>query len=358
MSVRRCIVALVAVGAGVLVACGDSASNDLGATSLDGGVDSGSSVDAASTDATSTAATAPPAGTGTEFCRNTIGVVPAALETCCSEADKTTTPYKLAAGVGGSISQSCGTRMEASIAKGRILYRADKVQTCYALFRQAYPAGMCAALQEAQVTVQSSDLRACSDAFVGVGAEGAPCQGDPECVDGLACVGAGKTTDGVCKKPPAVGELCGRIRDADAGSTLDLTFDYSFGAHPDCADGARCTRASSSDVQGKCTVAYGADHNCTSDDECASPLRCHLDKCSQAGPADLNGVCRRNRDCKQGFYCEGANSTTNGSCQPKKLAGGTCHQTIANTDSECIGRCDAPETIGSEGTCVSFCGSR
>lgn len=339
MSVRCAFVVLsVAISATVVLACEEDTSSTPGASSggpvLDGG--------GAGIDAPVGSATPAPSGSGAEFCQKTLGVVVGALEACCTADDKTTADYQLTHGIVSRLLPVCTETLEASVTKGRVLFRADRGAACFGAYETTYAPGKCSNITQ---TYADPAGIACREAFVGTGAAGAPCMGDHECADGLTCVEYTKLSDGACKPPPAIGEACGAGR-SDAGASGAASLD--FGVHPSCADGARCDS-----FEGKCVKAAANGEDCGSTEDCAASLHCVLGKCGTSGPAGPGAKCAVTDDCAPDCYCDRGSGSAEGTCATKKGAGGTC--TGAAFVSECVGRCDAE--LGQPGTCASFCGS-
>ena len=338
MSVRSAFVVLsAAIAATAVLACEEDSSSAPGASS------GGPALDGGGGEAGSGPPASPaPSGTGAEFCQKTLGVVAGALETCCTADDKTTTDYQFMHGIVSSLLPVCQEALEASIAKGRVLFRAERGAACYAAYETTYAPGKCSNVTQTYADPAGS---ACRETFVGTVAEGAPCMGDHECADGLTCVGYTKVSEGTCKVPPAIGEPCGPGR-SDAGATGAASLE--LGAHPSCADGARCDP-----LERKCVKAAANGEACGSTDDCAASLHCVLGKCITSGPGGPGATCAVADDCTPDSYCERASGASEGTCAKKKAAGGTC--TGAMFVSECIGRCDAEP--GEPGSCASFCGS-
>lgn len=247
------------------------------------------------------------------FCDATLGVVVRALEACCTPDDKATGDYRFSHDLAAALLPVCTSTLGASLSKGRVTVNAAARDACYAAYAETYAPGKCANITQ---TFSDPSGPSCRQAFAGVGAAGAPCLGDHECQDGLTCVGYTQTADGSCIAPPSLGQPCGAAK-TDGGAVGLASLE--FGDHPSCASGARCDSLS-----GTCVAAD-----------------------PEPPPSADGGPCTSSRGCQPGLYCE------DGTCRPKKAAGGTC--TGSSFDTECIGRCDAPS--GEPGTCVSFCGS-
>ncbi len=339
MPVRSGLVVLfVAIATTVVLGCEEGPSGAAGEGSSGGELVDGGGAKA---DAPVGSAGPAAAGSGADFCQRTLGVVVGALETCCTADDKTKDDYGIMHGIVSALLPVCKETLEASIAKGRVLHREDEGAACRAAYETTYAPGKCSNVTQ---TYADPAGTACRAAFVGVGAAGAPCMGDHECVDGLTCVEYTKIADGSCKLPPAIGEPCGPGR-SDAGSSGAASLE--FGAHPSCADGARCDL-----LQGKCVKASAAAEACSADEDCVESLHCVLGKCA----ASLGGAgarCLDADDCTPDCFCERPQGADEGTCAKKKPAGGAC--TGAMFVTECVGRCDAEP--GQPGTCASFCGS-
>lgn len=329
-AVVGCAVALATV-----VACEDDAGTAPPTSSIDGGdVDGGAPVEPPGF-------TKPLRGTGADFCAKTLGVVIGALEACCTASDKETPDYDFTHGIAALMRPRCEAAIESAIEKDRVRYSAEKGEACYAAYAATYAPGKCANITQ---TFADPSGPTCREAFIGLGAAGAPCNGDHECEDGLTCVGGTSLTDGQCKTPPPIGEPCGpAIVEAGSG---DSAVQLDFGQHPSCAPGAVCDS-----LTRKCVAGAALGEDCESR-ECATDLHCVNGACA----AELGGPsspCEVNDDCSPETFCERPELSADGTCQPKRAAGAEC--TGATFVTECFGRCNAAP--GQTGTCASFCGS-
>jgi hypothetical protein len=329
----RWLLAVAAVGVSALVsACEDDtpasgvpvAGPDGGAASADGGPRGPGET--------------PAPGSGGAFCDKTVGLLGRAFEGCCTAADKETDLYGLASGLISALTPVCVEELDASIARGRVLYHQDRAEACFTAYAATFTTDDCSKLTQ---TFADPAGTACREAYAGTGGVSAPCRGSHECLDGLTCVGQTKDADGACVVPPPIGEPCGPGRD-DAGSRSASILE--FGDHPDCAPGARCDRR-----EGVCVAALAEGAQCSGSDECASPLRCYLGKCSSEGPSAADGPCTGREDCVRGLFCDRETDR----CAPKRPGGGACINTAF--DSECAGRCEGE--YNEPGTCTAFCGS-
>jgi len=293
-----------------------------------------------------------PAGAGKAFCDGTWGVVGARFETCCTAEDKTTFQYALGRGLFLLVTNRCEGDLEASIAKGRLLYDPGLSAACQKAFNDVLNPTTCSATMPSQMDLDAIQSGACKTAFVGTVPEGMPCSEAYECAPGTACVGytqasvlspdAGPGTDGTCVKTPGIGQACGQgSRDGGTGA-IDESFDP-----PACVDGAYCPGAGQ-----MCAPKKTDGQTCSKTAECANGLSCHRGTCNAAGASDVDGPCKVNDDCKSGLYCDKP-STADGTCKQKKVATSACTGALS---SECQGRCSVPDG-SSDGTCVTFCGS-
>jgi len=283
-----------------------------------------------------------PAEIAAEFCEKTYGPFIAALESCCTAEDKEVTDYSLVHGLLSAHLQACRRELEASIEKGRVTFDEAAADACYAAYADSYGPGKCSNVSVTDILPDPSGT-ACRSVFVGVGAAGAPCMGDHECVDGLTCVGYTSDSDGSCKAPPAVGEPCGPPPDEGQDPSQ-----VAFGNHPRCVSGARCDS-----FIGECVKAPAEGESCNAAsliNECAPPLECVNGKCASARVPE-GGTCGKDSDCASGYYCERSSGASK--CMKKKTAGSSCEG--GPFELECFGRCDAP--LGREGQCKSVCGS-
>lgn len=227
----------------------------------------------------------------TDYCEKTFGAIVAALDRCCSSSDKSTTDFKLTRDLAALVKPQCTLALAGSASAGKVLYRADRAIACYAAYESTYGPGKCEKVTE---TFSDPSGTACREAFIGTGQNGAKCFDDYECVDDLTCVGYTDSAEGLCSKPPALGQPCGMAK-GDSSVTSEPVL--RFGTHPSCAAGATCEN-------GTCVTA----------------------KPEQTPDAEA----------------------------PRKPAGAACTGGLLST--ECAGRCAAP--AGEPGTCATFCGSR
>ncbi len=275
----------------------------------------------------------------------TFGSAIRTMDACCTAADKTTDLYSFQHNLGSVGASKCVDLLEASISKGRILYRPAVLAACQAAFAAAYGAGACTSLTEPPLPTASA-VGACEGLMIGTGAAGGPCTGNQDCGDGLSCVGHTDGAEGTCAVAPPVGAPCGP-GPTDGGS---FTFTFTFGgkAHPVCAEGAACNSSS------RTCAAAGEGTKCSGERDCPASLYCVNGACGTAPPGGTGATCRSNGDCARDHYCgrSGADST----CVPKKTVGGAC--TGGLTGGQCIGRCDDADGGSGDGTCASHCGSR
>ncbi len=283
----------------------------------------------------------PPAGAGKAYCDAVFGSVVKALDTCCTAEDKTTDLYELSSNLGGFIAMRCESKLDASIAKGRLLYRPGKAATCASASAARYASDKCTNLTE---PADDPAFAACTAVFAGTVKSGGACAEDFECEEGLTCFGYTPTSEGTCSAPSAIDAPCGR--GASDASVFDRLVFMRFGSHPACVAGARCD-----DDDRKCHPLVPAGGDCTSDDSCEDNHVCSVGKC--VARADVGAPCTTARSCKSGAYC---NQRVQPSvCAAKKIAGSECFDPNLNT--ECIGRCVA-DGGALPGNCVSHCGSR
>ena len=193
--------------------------------------------------------------------------------------------------------------------------------------------------------------RDCSEAFVGLGGAGAPCNDDLECDGALHCE-RGDAACGACAADLSPGAPC--RRDGECGPVLDW------------GSGPACVRASPLDI-GACGVrvvvqstngqACGAQLDSPTqltDRRCVPPLVCRGGACT-ADVLAAGEPCRPGGDrCASGLACGGVPSR----CLPIAHLGEPCG-TDAVCDPaepiECLaGRCE-PEPDEPGDACASFC---
>jgi hypothetical protein len=322
------------------VACGGSDAGNVGDPSL--GPDA--SDDASLVDVSQTPSEGggpvPTPGVGAAYCNATLGVYETAYGKCCSPDDMQTMQYKVTIGLLTFGIDYCTSRLESGLSKGRLSYDPSAAATCYPGYKQAVDMGTCGPLVP---TANPEVLTGCTNIFKGLVAEGGACIADHECVSGLTCVGWNQTSDGICKKPPAIGDPCGEGAN-DAG-TIDVNLHFAIGVHPPCAPGGYCSFH-------KCVAQAQPGGTCGSDDQCPGTQKCRLGMCSDTPVQDVGGACKNTSECKKPLYCDQPSFGAQGTCQPPKSAGEACGPSIP-----CKGFCDRPDG-GATGSCKAYCGSQ
>jgi len=271
------------------------------------------------------------------FCDAALGRAASAYETCCTDADKETWPYRTGHGLAAAVAWECKDKLAASVARGRIALDAAAMDSCAQAANAAYDAAGCGIF----VTGFGWEASRCRDAVGGLQPLGAPCRYRYECAAGLICDGYREGVDGACVEPPT-NTFC--LLAELAGSADDI-LDSLFGVHPPCEPGFSCLHT---DQYGVCAPVVGAGGHCVSTPDCDTGLTCHAGICGDAGPSAEGGACRVSADCVAGLYClPPAQAGADGTCALRKAGGEFCTVTPAD---ECAGLCGA-------GVCGSFCGS-
>lgn len=284
-------------------------------------------------------------GTPQQFMQDLINTQLDKLKMCCSASDMQTPSYQfgvaLLQGFGGLL----GQLLQASFDKGRLSFDANAAGVCIAQYQALFAAQQCGM----PLMPMQQMLNPCTAITAGKQPAGMPCAFDPECQDGLTCVGyvldgkGNPVSDGKCTAPPGGGQTCGAGK-SDGGASLSFNFNSStiWGSHPECASGFYCDFS-------VCTAQKQAGGQCSDDKQCVSGLTCHLGTCGQTGPSAAGAACNGDSDCMAALYCDRPSLK----CANRKTAGQSCTNTFS---SECLGRCSTPDG-GGAGMCVAYCGS-
>src|ERR1051326_5799198 len=113
-----------------------------------------------------------PAGAGKAFCDGTWGVFGARFDTCCTTDDKATFQYALGRGLFLLVTNRCEGDLEASIAKGRVLYDPALSAACQTAFSDLINPASCSAAMASQADIDTIQSGACKTVFVGTVPEG------------------------------------------------------------------------------------------------------------------------------------------------------------------------------------------
>ncbi len=269
-----------------------------------------------------------------DFCRDAYGADEARMKDKCSPRD-----LALTQNLGRIAQGTCVQDLESALTPrpdARVSFDHDAARQCIQTLRD----------KPSQRTSDTDTLfshEPCDKVLVGLQAEGKACRFSVDCKAGLSCEGYAVGVDGVCKKPPKVGEACLAQR---FGSSINEPAAELH--HPACAAGAYC--------DGKtCQATLGAGKPCKPSSfypSCASGLTCVGGVCGTLGPD--GAACKTTADCVFGLVCEQAGGESH--CAAKRAAGAPCTQADA-----CKGRCDDLVT-GDAGTahpghCTDVCGS-
>lgn len=250
----------------------------------------------------------------------------------CSEKD-----MAVAASMARSASRLCANNLSLAIARSRATFDDAKAQACVAMLKEKQ-------LAQSSETDTLFQHPPCDRLLVGLQPEGQACRFSIECKEGLSCVGYQVGIDGVCKKPPAVGQACtpqlyGTVYNDAAAQPH----------HPPCAAGAYC--------DGKtCQAKVAAGKGCSKSDACSGGLSCVEGKCGARAP--VGASCAGPADCTFGLWCDrtAAGGGGTGTCAARHLEGEAC-----TAPEQCKGRCEVPRGRDNKptgpGKCVATCGS-
>lgn len=347
---RTKLTILVSLAAPLIwLACGHS---DDGLPSSDDGFDSGTGQGNDGGTKPDTNTSAGDTTAAATFCNGTFGAMIAKYDSCCDTAEK------LDSGPGGeyktihddlvAYQQTCVAELSSALSKSRMTYDPVAGKTC--LDKYASVLQDCGTFRKQLFLFSRWWLDpACFTAFKGSQAEGSACALSGECADGLTCVGWSAQSEGLCKKPPAVGEKCG------AASTVGIRSHIpKFEPHPGCASGAFCPAGPT----GNCQPALAADASCPedlADESCTSPNVCygHVCKTAPATRGTVGALCGRGAECADGTFCNpslDAGPSFDGFCSGYFDAGAFCSS--AGAGSACAGDCNLNVS-----KCATLCGS-
>ncbi len=345
---RLTVVLALATSLGWAVACGHSDDGLPSSDELDSGTlppnDAGARPDTNTSEGDATAAKT--------FCDGIFGAIAAKYDSCCTAAEKAdggpSAEYKTLHDDVVIYQATCVDELTSALKKRRVTYDPVAGKTCldtYATVLQD-----CGTFRKRLFLFSRWWLDpACSTAFKGSQAEGSACAFSGECADGLTCVGWSAQSEGLCKKPPALGEKCG------AASTVGLRSRIpKLEPHPGCAPGGYCPPGPS----GTCQPALAADASCAedlADEACNPPNVCygHTCKVAPATRSPVGAPCGRGAECVDGTFCNPSldAGTFDGFCADYGAAGTMC--TSAGMGSACAGDCNLNAS-----TCTTMCGSK
>jgi hypothetical protein len=265
------------------------------------------------------------------FCTDAYAADNARLAQKCTPKD-----LQVSQGMARAAANLCVDDTHSAVRHGRASFDADAAKHCVQM------------LQDTPLA-RSSDSDTifahypCDSVLLGQQAEGQPCLFSVECKEGLACEGYAIGVDGVCKKPPKVGEACIIQR---FGNILNVQAVEPH--HPACAAGAWCDGT-------KCQPRAAAGKPCKESGVCAGGLSCVMGKCGK--PAVDGAACAATSDCTFGSICEPGGDAGAKVCAPRHAAGAPC-----TAPEQCKGRCDMTDAVDAGGGvrighCSDVCGS-
>jgi hypothetical protein len=265
------------------------------------------------------------------FCSDVYSADNARMAEKCTPKD-----LQVTQGMARAAANLCADDMNSAVLHNRATFDADAAKHCIQMLKDTPLAR----------TSQNDTLFGhypCNAVLLGQQPEGQPCRFSVECKEGLACEGYAIGVDGVCKKPPKVGETCIIQR---FGNILNVA--AATPHHPACVAGAWCDGS-------KCQPRIAAGKPCTSPDGCASGLSCVLGKCSRLGAE--GAACATSTECAFGSYCDHTVEGGGGACTPSHGAGAAC-----TAQEQCKGRCDLKDAVDAGGGvfighCSDVCGS-
>jgi hypothetical protein len=241
-------------------------------------------------------------------------------------------------GMARAAANLCADDVNSAFVHGRVSFDADAAKHCVQM------------LQDTPLsrTSDSDTFFAhypCDSVLLGQQTEGQACRFSVECKEGLACEGYAIGVDGVCKKPPKVGETCIIQR---FGNILNVTAVEPH--HPACVAGAWCDGS-------KCQPRVAAGKACGGSASCTPGLSCVMGKCGN--PGATGATCTATGDCAFGSWCDHSASgapAAPGKCAETRPVGAQCPSNDA-----CKGRCDMTDAVDAGafrfGHCGDVCGS-
>jgi hypothetical protein len=343
MVLQARVTAIVAVAVGlVLIGCDDPKANaGSAASSAAPQAASAPKPSAAPAPSASVTASAEPAGmTPDKFCHEVYGAVAAKFASSCSEEDKKSSGYALAAAFAQMPFEECSFVVRDGAIAGRLAFDAAVADKCVAAAaaHAKSPAGLHFAVPDVD------EMPECKGLVAGKQDEGQACKTSIECKGDLTCIGAHHKQDGACKKVPTkAGEACD-------GSLFRM---HDLGHKSKCGPGLECDLPDQKNASPVCKAAKAAGAACVESDECAGDLWCKAGKCDSGPPGDVGAACADDADdCKDGLFCERTKKADKlGKCAAKRAAGQPCGDVF-----ECRGECKKPEGKDT-GTCAAICGS-
>jgi hypothetical protein len=329
----RCLLASAASLAGVVIlAAGCHGPPDEQVKSSDAAPPAVPASTRASTEAAAPAWPPPPDGGRADlrsFCNDVYGADSARMAQKCTPKD-----LQVNQGMARAAANLCVDDTNSAVLHDRVSFDADAAKHCVDMLRDT-------PLTRSSDTDTIFGHYPCNAVLLGQQPEGKPCRFSVECKEGLACEGYAIGVDGVCKKPPKVGETCIIQR---FGNIINVAAAEPH--HPACAAGAFCDGS-------KCQPRVAAGKPCGSSGSCASGLSCVMGKCGK--PLADGAACAVTGDCTFGSLCErGADGGS--TCAPRHAAGAPC-----TAAEQCKGRCDMSDAVDAGGVrtghCSDVCGS-
>jgi len=264
------------------------------------------------------------------FCNDAYSADDERLATKCTPKD-----LNVNKGMARAAANLCADDMNSAVLHARASFDADAAKHCVDMLRST----------PLERTSQDDTLFGhypCDSVLVGSQPEGQPCRFSVECKEGLACEGYGIGVDGVCKKPPKLGDACIIQR---FGNILNVAAVEPH--HPACAAGLWCDGS-------KCQRRVAAGGSCGGTASCAAGLACVMGKCNK--PGAVGAKCNVTADCAFGIWCDHTAGTGDGVCANRRGAGELC-----TSPEMCKGRCDMTNSVDAGavrwGHCADVCSS-
>lgn len=289
--------------------------------------------------------------------------------------------------------ESCGTavtaelrakdfaHMDAAVSAGHVLYDPDHLSECVDGIRalscdvltHTFPQpcvdvldGNVAIGEPCTITAECEGAAFCSGADIcpstcaALLAEGASCNGDDQCSDGLGCIGgkctaasrAGEDCGGTSGKVCALGFNCKGATDTDIGSCV-TNAEIQVGDEGDacepggalCKDGLSCVFAGNGAFHCEAAVASGEACHLGLPGQCPNEQYCDSTEITAASTCrDLPGV---DQPCVLGALCQGGSVCIQDGdqrvCRAIADNGGGCADDVACRSGRCLsGQCAPP----------------
>ncbi len=272
------------------------------------------------------------------FCRRVFASVEADFAKSCSDDDKKSAEYQLAAELARAPLDECNSAIRDEVAAGRLAFDMGAAMACADAADKKKKGTTGIHLYAPDL----DEMPECRSIVTPKQTAGQACRASLECVAPLTCIGAHEKVDGACKPlPTQAGEACD-------GVLWEL---HDLGHRARCGAGLACDIPDLKSKEPTCRPAVAKGGACVDSDQCAEQLACHAGTCDDKPAAAVGGRCTDDEDdCALGLYCARAKGAASGTCAAKKPAGAPCTDVF-----ECRGECRKGDAGAS--ACAAICGS-